>query len=153
MTSEELKQYILALVPDAVIEDGIQFLNVTVSSDKLLSLAENLRNNPDTHFDYLFCLSGVDWVSYFSVVYHLSSTTKNHSIVLKAKISDRINPCIESVCRIWRTAEFHEREVFDLFGIRFLNHPDLRRLLLEDDWEGYPLRKDYVDDANIVELE
>ena len=100
----------------------------------------------------MFCLTGVDWVTHLMVVYHLESTTLRHTIVLKAKITDRENPEVETVCDIWRTAEFHEREVFDLFGVKFTNHPDLRRILLEDDWEGFPLRKDYKDEANIVEL-
>ena len=86
------------------------------------------------------------------VVYHLESTVHGHKMVLKVKISDRENPAVDTVSDIWKTAEFHEREVYDLFGIKFNNHPDLRRILLEEDWEGYPLRKDYKDEVNIVEL-
>ena len=86
------------------------------------------------------------------VIYHLKSNQYNHSFVLKARIENREKPEIDTVCNIWRTAEFHEREVYDLFGIVFNNHPDLRRIFLEDDWEGWPLRKDYVDEINIVEL-
>ena len=73
----------------------------------------------------------------------------DHSIVLKTRTSDRENPQIDSVSDIWQTAEFHEREVYDLLGIKFKNHPDLRRLFLDNSW-GFPLRKDYVDDINIV---
>ena len=73
-------------------------------------------------------------------------------LVFSAQTADREDPNLDTVCDIWPTAEFHEREVYDLFGIRFNNHPDLRRLLLTDDWEGYPLRKDYVDEINIVSL-
>jgi NADH-quinone oxidoreductase subunit C len=87
-----------------------------------------------------------------SMVYHLRSTKLEHCIVIKAKIADRGNPQIETVSQIWRTAELNEREAYDLFGIKFLNHPDLRRLLLTDDWEGWPLRKDYVDEVNIIKL-
>lgn len=71
---------------------------------------------------------------------------------MKAKITDRENPAVDTICNIWRTAEFHEREVYDLFGIKFNNHPDLRRILLETTRVGFPLRKDYKDEANIVEL-
>lgn len=85
------------------------------------------------------------------VVYHLKSTRHHHQIAVKAKINTRENPEIESVCHIWRTAEMHEREAYDLFGITFLNHPDLRRLLLTDDWEGWPMRKDYDDPINMIE--
>ncbi|MDH5398758.1 MAG: NADH-quinone oxidoreductase subunit C, partial [Cyclobacteriaceae bacterium] len=93
-----------------------------------------------------------DWPEYMTVVYHLRSTISGLELVVKAKIDDREKPEIESVCDIWRTAEFHEREIFDLFGIVFKGHPDLRRLFLDDDWQGFPLRKDYVDEVNIVEL-
>lgn len=153
MTNEELKQYILSDIPEAIVEEGKQFLTVTVPSEKLLLFAENLKKNPDTSFDYLFCQTGIDWLTYFTVVYHLSSTVHKHSLVIKAKIADHTDPAVDTVCNLWSTAEFHEREIYDLLGIKFNNHPDLRRILLEDDWKGYPLRKDYVDDVNIVELE
>ena len=71
--------------------------------------------------------------------------------MVKAKL-DRVNPEIETVCDIWRTAEFHEREAYDLLGIKFLNHPDLRRLFMTDDWNGWPLRKDYEDPVNMIKL-
>ncbi|MBL8007593.1 MAG: NADH-quinone oxidoreductase subunit C [Ignavibacteria bacterium] len=153
MSNEELKNIILQITPDAELtEEGSEFLNATVKPDQLHFLAEKLRNDKNTLFDYLYCLTGVDWISNFQVVYHLESTVHNHRIVLKAKITDRENPSVDTVSDIWKTAEFHEREVYDLFGIKFNNHPDLRRILLEEDWKGYPLRKDYADEANIVEL-
>ena len=153
MTNEELKNKLTEVFPEAEFsEEGSQYLNLTTSPEKFRSIAEYLRNNEAMSFDYMFCLTGVDWVTNLMVVYHLESTTLRHTIVLKAKITDRENPEVETVCDIWRTAEFHEREVFDLFGVKFTNHPDLRRILLEDDWEGFPLRKDYKDEANIVEL-
>lgn len=153
MNNEELKQKISSISPAAEFnEEGSEFLNVTVAPENLRSLAEYLRNNEEMYFDYMFCLTAVDWVTHFIVVYHLTSTKFNHKIVLKAKITGRDDPSIDTICDIWKTAEFLEREVYDLFGIKFNNHPDLRRLLLEDDWVGYPLRKDYKDEANIVEL-
>jgi NADH:ubiquinone oxidoreductase subunit C len=85
------------------------------------------------------------------MVYHLRSTTTLDNIVVKVKL-DRSNPAITTVSDIWRTAEFLEREVYDLFGVQFLEHPDLRRLLLTDDWVGYPLRKDYEDPINMIKL-
>ena len=86
------------------------------------------------------------------MVYHLESKQNEIIIVIKAKIEDRNNPLIESVSSIWRTAELHEREAYDLFGVKFLNHPDLRRLFLTDDWVGWPLRKDYEDPINMIKL-
>jgi NADH:ubiquinone oxidoreductase subunit C len=85
------------------------------------------------------------------MVYHLRSTTTLDNIVVKVKL-DKTNPEIMTVSDIWRTAEMLEREVYDLFGVQFLEHPDLRRLLLTDDWVGYPLRKDYEDPINMIKL-
>ena len=150
MTNEEIKQFIAQQIPEAVFEET-QFLNCIVDSEKIHSLAKSLRENPETDFDYLFCESGVDWKEFFYVVYHLTSKKHKHTVVLKAKITDRINPQIQSVSDIWKTAEMHELEIFDLFGIKFTNHPNLRRLFLDDTW-GFPLRKDYVDEINMVSL-
>ena len=150
MTNEELKSFITAQVSEAVFEEA-QFLNAIIPADKIHSLSKYLRENSSADFDYLFCLSGVDWKDHFMVVYHLLSRKHKHTVVLKVKIADRVNPAIDTVCDIWKGAEMHEREVFDLFGIKFNNHPDLRRLFLDDTW-GFPLRKDYKDDVTIVSL-
>ena len=131
-------------------EEGSQFLNIFVQPEQLHSLMAQLKGNEQTYFDYLFCLSGVDWGAELGVVYHLESTTHRHSIVVKVQTPDRENPTLESVYDIWMTAEFHEREVYDFFGIIFNNHPNLKRLFLTDEWEGFPLRKDYVDEINMV---
>ncbi|MCX6274044.1 MAG: NADH-quinone oxidoreductase subunit C [Bacteroidetes bacterium] len=150
MTNEDLKSLITQHVSEAVFEEG-QFLNAIVDGSKAFSLLKSIRENPETEFDYLFCQSGVDWKEFFYVVYHLSSKKHKHTLVIKAKITDRVNPRIESVAGIWKTAEMNELEIFDLFGIKFNNHPNLRRLFLDDTW-GFPLRKDYTDDVNIVSL-
>ena len=131
-------------------EEDSQFLNITVQPELLHKLMSQLKSNVETHFDYLFCLSGVDWGEELGVVYHLESTTHRHMIVVKVQTKDRENPTFYSVCDIWATAEFHEREVFDFFGIKFNNHPNLKRLFLTEEWVGYPLRKDYVDEINMV---
>ncbi|MBX2910900.1 MAG: NADH-quinone oxidoreductase subunit C [Cyclobacteriaceae bacterium] len=151
MSNEEIKKFITGQVAEAIFVEGPQFLQVTVPSIKILPLAHELKSNENTAFDFLFCLTAVDWPEHMEVVYHLKSTRHHHQIAVKAKINTRENPEIESVCHIWRTAEMHEREAYDLFGITFLNHPDLRRLLLTDDWEGWPMRKDYDDPINMIE--
>lgn len=151
MNNEEIKQFILDRVAEAECVEGTQFLQVTIPSEKILQLALELKSNETTSFDFLFCLTAVDRPDHMEVVYHLKSTTHGHQFVLKAKINSRENPEIETVCTIWRTAELHEREAYDLFGIKFLGHPDLRRLLLTDDWEGWPMRKDYSDPINMIE--
>ncbi len=129
-----------------------QFLTAEVSSEDVHALISELKNNSDTSFDYMFCQTGIDFPEHIEVLYHLRNTQNNSEIVVKARIEDRENPAIDSVFDLYKTADFHEREIFDLFGVKFNNHPDLRRILLDDDWEGYPLRKDYVDEVNIVEL-
>lgn len=149
MDKIKLAEFLKALDSDLSVTEGNQFVEVTVPHSKLYFIARQLRENPETLFDFLFCLSGVDYKDDLGVVYHLRSTKFDHTVVLKTRVSDRIDPVIDSVADIWRTAEFHEREVFDLYGIKFNNHPDLRRLFLDKTW-GFPLRKDYVDDVNIV---
>ena len=147
-----MKNKISLLVPDAVFEETSQWLNVSIDSGKWLELAVKLRLEEDLLFDYLFCITCVDWKTNLSMVYHFESTVHRHILVVKTKIEDRDNPKIESVSSIWKTAEFHEREAYDLFGVKFLNHPDLRRLFLTDDWVGWPLRKDYEDAVNMIKL-
>lgn len=109
-----------------------------------------LRDHPQTWFDFLSCLTGVDYgveKQQFGVVYHLSSIIKNHTLVLKVVADnnrDQENlPSFKSISAVYKAAEWHEREAFDMLGIYFENHPDLRRILLPDDWDGFPLRKDY----------
>ncbi len=150
MSNEELKTKILAICPEAVLTESKQFLNALVPREKLHEVALKLKESEDLAFDYLFCLSGADFPEYMTVIYHLESTTHRHLMVLRVNTADRENPEVDTVCDIWRTAEFHEREVYDLLGVKFSNHPDLRRLLLWEGW-GYPLRKDYVDEVRIVD--
>jgi NADH/F420H2 dehydrogenase subunit C len=151
MTNEALQNLISSWIPELEFtEEGSQFLNISVKPEQLHQLLSQLKSNLETSFDYLFCLTGIDYEKSLGVIYHLESTTHRHIIVVKVQTEDRENPTFDSVCDIWRTAEFHEREVFDFFGIKFNNHPNLKRLFLTDEWEGFPLRKDYVDDINMV---
>jgi NADH-quinone oxidoreductase subunit C len=151
MTNEELKIKITEISPTVTFEDG-QWLNINVEAGNWLALAKQLRHLPPLNFDYLFCLTCIDWKTHLTMVYHLESTQYRHTIVVKSKL-DRNNPEIQSVSNIWRTAEFHEREVYELFGVKFLNHPDLRLLILPDGWEGKnPLRKDFEDPVNMIKL-
>jgi NADH:ubiquinone oxidoreductase subunit C len=149
MDKIQLESFIRTISQDAEIKEGKQYLEVTVSPSALHLLAKSLKEKEESKFDFLFCLTGVDYGTELGVIYHLRSTFYDHSVVLKTRTSDRENPLLDSVCDIWETAEFHEREVYDLLGIKFRNHPDLRRLFLDNSW-GFPLRKDYVDDINIV---
>src|SRR5690349_1292164 len=140
MLNEEIKDIISAIQPSAVFDETGEWLNVQIDAADWKSFAKMLRKG-SLHLDYLFCLTCVDWKTHLTMVYHLSSTKHRQIVVVKVKL-DRNDPRIETVSDIWRTAEFHEREVYDLFGVRFINHPDLRHLILTDEFEGYPLRKD-----------
>lgn len=151
MTREELTAELLAQFPDLVEEAGGEWLNLFSTPENWKKTAIFLRYHPTLLFDYLFCLTCVDWKTHLTMVYHFTSTTYRHTLVMKVKL-DRNTPVVETVCDIWKTAEFHEREVFELFGVQFANHPDLRKLILPDDWVGFPLRKDYEDAVNMIKL-
>jgi NADH:ubiquinone oxidoreductase subunit C len=152
MTNEELKIKITELLPTATFEEGGEWINFFIEPAEWHSLAVQLRTNATLEFDFLFCLTCIDWKTHLSMVYHLSSTKFRHNIVVKSKLSSII-PEIETVSDIWRTAEFHEREVYEMFGVNFINHPDLRLLILPDGWEGKnPLRKDFEDAVNMIKL-
>ncbi len=151
MTREELQLHLPELSAALTFEEGGEWLNVNVDASSWKTLAHALKYTSGFDFDYLFCETCVDWKTHLTMVYHLTSTTHRHNIVVKIKL-DRTLPEVESVVAIWKTAEFHEREVYELFGVNFINHPDLRKLILPDDWEGYPLRKDYEDPINMIKL-
>ena len=151
MTNEEIKLATSELFPSVSYDETGEFLNVVIDSAELRPLMDAFRNNTSLSFDYLFCLTCIDWKTHLVMVYHLLSKKHRHNIVVKAKIADINAPEIQTVCDIWQTANFHEREVYDLFGVRFINHPDLRRILLDESWDGYPLRKNYVDE-NMIKL-
>ena len=151
MTNEALQNLISSWNSELEFtEEGSQFLNILVKATDFHQLMSQLKSNSETSFDYLFCVTGIDLGKELGVIYHLESTTYRHIIVVKIKTDDRENPTFDTVSDIWKTADFQEREVFDFFGIKFNNHPNLKRLFLTDEWEGFPLRKDYVDEVNMV---
>ncbi|MEW5819290.1 MAG: NADH-quinone oxidoreductase subunit C [Cyanobacteriota bacterium] len=117
-----------------------------IETKQLIKTCELLKNNKDMKFDLLVSISGVDKPDENSIesVYHLFSTEYHHKVVVKAK-APRDNPVVPSVTNLWITADWHERETFDLLGIKYDNHPNMKRLLMPDDWIGYPLRKDYIE--------
>jgi len=152
MTKEELKIKITELNSSVVFDETSEWLSVLIEPTDWKNLAKQLRTAQGLDFDLLFCVTAVDWKTHLSVVYHLTSTIHRHTLVVKAKL-DRNNPEIETVSDIWRTADFHEREQYEMFGVKFLNHPDLRLLILPDGWEGkFPMRKDFEDPVNMIKL-
>ena len=152
MRNEDLKTNISELLPTASFDETGEWLNISIAPQDWLILANHLRNDSTLFFDHLFCLTCIDWKTHLTMVYHLSSTKFRHNIVVKA-ILDRNTPVIETVSNIWRTANFHEREVYEMFGVDFSNHPDLRLLILPDGWEARnPMRKDFEDPINMIKL-
>lgn len=115
---------------------------LVISPEKWAEAARLLCREPSLGFHYLENLSGVDYETRMEVVYHLTSLTHGQDLCVKVK-TGREDPQVPSVTGVWRAADWHEREVYDLLGIRFTNHPNLSRILLPDDWVGHPLRKDY----------
>ena len=152
MGNEEIKTKTTELLPTAVFEEGGEWININIEAGEWLPFAQKLRNDDALYFDHLFCLTCIDWKTHLSMVYHLSSTKFRHNIVVKIKL-DNTTPEIETVSHIWKTANFHERETYEMFGVNFLNHPDLRLLILPDGWEGKnPMRKDFEDAVNMIKL-
>lgn len=153
MGFEEIKDLLITKFGTGILikeESGGLQPALIIQPDKISDVCLELRDNEQTYFDLLECLSGVDYgieENMFGVVYHLASIPYKKQLTLKViKYHDRSRedlPSFPSVSSVWRTAEWHEREAYDLLGIHFENHPDLRKILLPDDWEGYPLRKDY----------
>lgn len=141
----DLKEKIGKLCPSATFEDG-EVLRVCVDAKEWRALAEQLKNDADLNFDYLVAVIGCDWKETLGCVYELTSTASRAMLEVKVTTADRENPMLHSVSDLWKVAELQEREVFDFYGIKFIGHPDMRRLFLRNDWVGYPLRKDY--DAN-----
>lgn len=152
MGNEELKQKITELLPTATFEETGEWLNIIISPEQWLNFANLLRNDDSCFFDHLFCLTCIDWKTHLTMVYHLSSTRHRHNIVVKATLTDPGRE-IETVSHIWQTANFHEREVYEMFGVQFIDHPDLRLLILPDGWEGKnPMLKDFEDPVNMIRL-
>ena len=120
-------------------------VTITVEREAIVPICRVLRDDPDLRYDFLADLCGVDWLGKreprFEVVYHLYSVPRADRIRVKVRVLDGTE--VPSVTGVWPTANWHEREVFDMFGIRFAGHPDLRRILMPENWEGHPLRKDY----------
>ena len=150
MTKEELISFLTGKFPEAEVKSGVQYAEMTVKAEDLHETAVQLKETRELSLDYVFCLTGVDYAENMGIIYHIESVEHRHTMVLKVGTADRLNPAIDTVSDVWVTAKYHEREAYDLLGIHFNNHTDLRRLFLEDDW-GFPLRKDYVDEIRIVE--
>lgn len=120
--------------------------SITVSASRIYAVVEFLKTNSEMPFNSLHVMSGVDYVEWMEVCYMMThfDVQNPREFILKIKITDRVSPTVDSIVNLYAAADFQEREIYDMFGIKFNNHPDLRRILCPDDWQGFPLRKDYV---------
>lgn len=140
---------ILALVetisPTVGVDENSSPKALKIALADLVKVCTTLYSSSITYFDMLSCVTAIDngsTAGTMEIAYNLYSIPYNFQLMLKVSV-DRNSPAVESVAGIWKTADWHEREIFDMFGINFINHPDLRRILMPADWEGHPLRKDY----------
>lgn len=139
----DIKEKIGKICASATFEEGDTLL-VNVPEKDWYPLAKRLKEDRDLDFDVLTAVVGMDWGESLGVVYYLTSTSHDWTVIaVKVAVSDRENPMIHSVQDLWHVANFQEREVYDFYGIKFINHPDMRRFFLRNDWKGFPLRKDY----------
>ena len=147
MQAPELITTVQALQPDAQVRAQCDRPTLVVPAHALVALATRLRDAPELKFDLLETHTAIDWIEEdrFELLYLLTSTAHGHHLTLAVSV-DRDEPIAPTLCCVYPIAEWLEREVYDLFGILYDDHPDLRRLFLEDDWVGFPLRKDYEDD-------
>ncbi len=152
MLTEEFKSALTRSFPSVTIDEKGQYPVLRIDFTYGHDLLDFLKKETVPHFQKLECISGVDWIDHLEVVYHLDSPDINETIVVKVIITNRESPVTYSVTDLWKGAELLECEVYDFFGVRFLNHPYLRRLFLTEDWVGFPLRKDYVDEINMIKL-
>ena len=140
---EDVARRVAEAVPGVVEESDSN--DVWVKPESIREVCRFLKDDPDLQFDYLVAVSAVDYIDHFAMVYHLVSIARNHRMVLKSRCWDRENPAVPSVVEVWEGANFQEREVYDLMGIRFEGHFNLKRLLLWEGFPGHPHRKDYLE--------
>ncbi len=142
LSGKEVASKIEETFSGSVVESSAE--NLVVKSDRVLDVARFLKETDGLDFDYLNFVTAVDRYDHFEVVYLLSSLEHNHSLMVKARCYDRENPALPSVVDMWQGADFQEREIYDLFGIKFEGHPNMKRIFLWDGFDGHPLRKDYI---------
>ena len=143
LSGKEIASKIEEKSPGSVVESSLN--NLVVKSDSLIDVARFLKDAEGLDFDFLNFITAIDFFDHFEVVYMLSSLKNNHSLMVKVRCYDRDNPSLPSVVGIWQGADFQEREIYDLFGIRFEGHPNLKRIVLWEGFKGHPLSKDYME--------
>ena len=143
LAGEELAAHLQKRYPD--VPEGWSDSALWVRPDSVVEVVKFLKEEPELALNYLNSISAVDYIEYFEVVYHLTSFEHNHSAVIKTKVYGRDDPAVPSVVSVWQGADFQEREIWDLMGVRFVGHPNLKRIMLWEGFPGHPLRKDFQD--------
>jgi NADH-quinone oxidoreductase subunit C len=142
LAGSDVAGQIATLFSDAVVESDDRA--VLIKSEYLVKVLDYLKNSPEMALNYLADMTSADYYDYFEVVYQLVSLEKNHRITLKTRCYDHEKPVVPSITGLWRGADFMEREIYDLMGIGFSGHPNLKRIVLWEGFNGHPLRKDYL---------
>ena len=142
ISGHELKDLVDDMVPGAV--DYAEESALWIESSKILDVCKVMKANSELDFSFLTAITAVDYVEYFELIYHLTSMRKNKSTVIKSKCPGRSNLTVPSVISVWQSADLQEREIWDLMGIEFEGHPNMKRILLWEGFDGHPLRKDYI---------
>ena len=142
ISGHELKDLVDDMVPGAV--DYAEESALWIESSKILDICKVMKNNEKLDFSFLTAITAVDYIEYFELIYHLTSMRKNKSTVIKSKCPGRSNLKVPSVISVWQSADLQEREIWDLMGIEFEGHPNMKRILLWEGFDGHPLRKDYI---------
>jgi len=142
LSGREVAEWLEAGAPGSV--ERWQEQTVWVKPPSIAEVARFLRDNPSLDLQFLNSISAVDFIEYFEIIYHLTSLRQQHTAVVKSRVYSREAPSLPSVYHVWRGADFQEREIWDLMGVRFDGHPNLKRIMLWEGFEGHPLRKDYL---------
>ena len=142
LSGKEVARRVAEQIADSVVDSDDT--SIIIRSNNIFQVAQFLKTTPEFDFSYLTSVTSVDYIDFIEVVYRLTSIKHNHGLVLKTRCYDRDNPTVPSVVSLWRGADLQEREVYDLMGISFSDHPNLRRLLLWEGFQGHPLRRDYL---------
>ncbi len=131
-----------AFIPEDTKLDG----SISIEASAIKDVAHFLRTNKEMPFNVLQVISGVDYLEFIEVNYMFAHFDVNNmrNVTIKLKVTDRVNGSVDTICREYPSANWQERECYDMFGVKFNHHPDHRRILCPDDWEGFPLRKDYI---------
>jgi NADH-quinone oxidoreductase subunit C len=142
LSGKEIAKRIEEKFPGTVAESSDKYL--LIKNDAIYDIFAFLKETSDLAFNYLNYITAVDYYDYIEVIYQLTSLEYNHTIILKTRCYNRENPTLPSIYNLWQGADFQEREIYDLLGVKFEGHPNMKRIFLWDGFQGYPLRKDYL---------